>query len=88
VIPEREQAIRHALQHATANDIVLIAGKGHETYQEIGDQRFPFSDRALALQITEERDKDKNGGRADRIWAETMLLAARLPTRHGLKNSD
>lgn len=88
VIPKREQAIRHALQHATANDIVLIAGKGHEEYQEIGEQRFPFSDRALALQITEERDKDKNGGRADRIWAETMLLAARLPTRHGLKNYD
>ncbi|MEK8020396.1 MAG: UDP-N-acetylmuramoyl-L-alanyl-D-glutamate--2,6-diaminopimelate ligase [Candidatus Parabeggiatoa sp.] len=51
VIPEREDAIRHALQHASVNDIVLIAGKGHEDYQEIGDQRFPFSDRALALRL-------------------------------------
>jgi UDP-N-acetylmuramoyl-L-alanyl-D-glutamate--2,6-diaminopimelate ligase len=54
VIPEREKAIRYALEEAGTNDIVLIAGKGHEDYQEIGDVRFPFSDRALALQITEE----------------------------------
>jgi UDP-N-acetylmuramyl tripeptide synthase len=32
------------IQSAKSNDIVLIAGKGHETYQEIGHTRFPFSD--------------------------------------------
>lgn len=47
--PDRAQAIRHVLQHqAEPNDVVLIAGKGHETYQEIAGQRLPFSDRSHA----------------------------------------
>jgi UDP-N-acetylmuramoyl-L-alanyl-D-glutamate--2,6-diaminopimelate ligase len=41
---DRRRAISHAIQSAKSNDIVLIAGKGHETYQEIGHTRFPFSD--------------------------------------------
>ncbi|MES2563539.1 MAG: UDP-N-acetylmuramoyl-L-alanyl-D-glutamate--2,6-diaminopimelate ligase [Pseudomonadota bacterium] len=53
VIEERAQAIHMALAHARAADIVLIAGKGHEQYQEIAGVRHPFSDavvvrRALA----------------------------------------
>lgn len=44
VIADRRQAIHHALRQATANDIVLIAGKGHETYQEIAGVRHPYSD--------------------------------------------
>lgn len=51
VIANREQAIRHAIQHATTQDVVLIAGKGHEDYQLIGDQRLPFSDRALVATL-------------------------------------
>jgi len=51
VIPDREQAIRYALQQAKMGDIVLIAGKGHEDYQEIGDQRYPFSDRTLVATL-------------------------------------
>jgi UDP-N-acetylmuramoyl-L-alanyl-D-glutamate--2,6-diaminopimelate ligase len=47
VIPARKQAIYYALQNAKVGDIILIAGKGHEDYQEIGDQRLPFSDRDL-----------------------------------------
>lgn len=46
---DRRRAIEHALSCAQANDIVLIAGKGHETYQIIGDKREPFSD-ALEVQ--------------------------------------
>jgi len=42
---DRAQAIRHAINGATAGDVVLIAGKGHEDYQIIGDQQLPFSDR-------------------------------------------
>jgi len=49
VIPDRQQAIRYALQNATVGDVVLIAGKGHEDYQQIGDQRLPFSDRDLMV---------------------------------------
>jgi UDP-N-acetylmuramoyl-L-alanyl-D-glutamate--2,6-diaminopimelate ligase len=41
---DRERAIRYAIAHADAQDVVVIAGKGHETYQQIGDTRLPFSD--------------------------------------------
>lgn len=41
---DRKAAIHRALSLAQPNDIVLIAGKGHETYQEIAGRRFPFSD--------------------------------------------
>jgi len=49
----REDAIRQALQSAGPGDIVLIAGKGHETYQIIGRETFPFDDRAVARGILE-----------------------------------
>lgn len=45
---DREQAIAWALRNAKANDIVLIAGKGHEDYQIIGDQKTYFSDVKVA----------------------------------------
>lgn len=43
-ITDRKQAIRTACQMAGPNDIILIAGKGHETYQEIKGERFDFDD--------------------------------------------
>jgi len=48
VIEDREAAITHAIDAAGADDIVLIAGKGHEDYQIIGKQRRPFSDYNIA----------------------------------------
>ena len=47
VIHDRRAAIETALAQAGPDDIVLIAGKGHEDYQIIGDQRRPFSDQAV-----------------------------------------
>jgi UDP-N-acetylmuramoyl-L-alanyl-D-glutamate--2,6-diaminopimelate ligase len=44
VITDRRQAIKTACRLANANDIVLVAGKGHEKYQEINGERFPFDD--------------------------------------------
>lgn len=44
-IESRAEAIDYALSNAAANDVVVIAGKGHEDYQLIGDQRLDFSDR-------------------------------------------
>lgn len=44
IVADRAEAIRTALAEAGARDVVLIAGKGHETYQEIGGRRRPFSD--------------------------------------------
>jgi UDP-N-acetylmuramoyl-L-alanyl-D-glutamate--2,6-diaminopimelate ligase len=54
---ERRSAIRAAITQAQAHDIVLIAGKGHETYQLIGDQRLDFSDRDMALACLQERGR-------------------------------
>jgi UDP-N-acetylmuramoyl-L-alanyl-D-glutamate--2,6-diaminopimelate ligase len=45
--PDRKEAIKRAVLMAEKNDIVLIAGKGHEKYQEIGGRRFPFNDREV-----------------------------------------
>jgi UDP-N-acetylmuramoyl-L-alanyl-D-glutamate--2,6-diaminopimelate ligase len=48
VIPDRKEAITHAVKHASEGDVILIAGKGHETYQIIGSQIFDFDDRLVA----------------------------------------
>jgi hypothetical protein len=48
VEPDRRVAIRRALDAAKPGDIVVIAGKGHETYQEIAGQRLPFDDAGEA----------------------------------------
>lgn len=53
VISDRAAAIERALKDARAGDVVLIAGKGHEDYQQVADQRLPFSDRASALNCLE-----------------------------------
>lgn len=53
VIPNRALAIKTAIQNAAAGDVVLVAGKGHEDYQQIGDLKHPFNDAdevAAALQ--------------------------------------
>jgi UDP-N-acetylmuramoyl-L-alanyl-D-glutamate--2,6-diaminopimelate ligase len=44
VIHDRAEAIQSTIRSATPNDVVLIAGKGHEAYQEIAGQKYPFSD--------------------------------------------
>src|SRR5699024_12214097 len=43
---DRAEAIAAAIHNASAKDVVLIAGKGHEQEQIIGTERFPFSDRS------------------------------------------
>jgi UDP-N-acetylmuramoyl-L-alanyl-D-glutamate--2,6-diaminopimelate ligase len=48
MLPDRRQAIRKAIGMASEKDIVLIAGKGHETYQIIGNRTLPFDDRKVA----------------------------------------
>ncbi len=48
VMTDRREAIRYAILTAQPGDMVLIAGKGHETYQWVGENRWPFSDMAEA----------------------------------------
>ncbi len=48
VLEDRAAAIGHAIRQARPNDVVLIAGKGHETYQEINGVKLPFSDIEVA----------------------------------------
>ncbi len=48
VVPDRRTAITIAVEKAETGDILLIAGKGHEDYQEIGGVRHKFSDREVA----------------------------------------
>jgi UDP-N-acetylmuramyl-tripeptide synthetase len=55
VIEDRRVAIRDALRRADANDVVLIAGKGHEAYQEIKGVKQPFSDLVEARAALEQR---------------------------------
>jgi UDP-N-acetylmuramoyl-L-alanyl-D-glutamate--2,6-diaminopimelate ligase len=55
VIPDRREAIKKAIALAGPQDIVLITGKGHEDYQIIGEERFPFDDRAEARKALTQR---------------------------------
>lgn len=52
--PDRASAIRTAIAAAAPGDVVLIAGKGHETTQTIGDDVLPFDDRLVARSVLEE----------------------------------
>ncbi|MCM3652748.1 UDP-N-acetylmuramoyl-L-alanyl-D-glutamate--2,6-diaminopimelate ligase [Metabacillus litoralis] len=49
-IPDRKDAIFYAVKNATKGDVILIAGKGHETYQLIGNEVLDFDDKAVALE--------------------------------------
>lgn len=54
---DREVAIQRAIEAAGKDDVVLIAGKGHEDYQEVAGKRLPFSDREVARQCLEQRQE-------------------------------
>ncbi len=49
--PDRATAIRRSIEQARAGDLVLLAGKGHETYQILQDRTIPFDDRAVARDV-------------------------------------
>lgn len=56
-ITNRKQAIKTACQMAKSNDIILIAGKGHETYQEIDGERFDFDDYKIVSEYLKQLNR-------------------------------
>lgn len=56
-ITNRKQAIKTACQMAKPNDIILIAGKGHENYQEINGERFDFDDFEIVQELLKQLEK-------------------------------
>ncbi|MBI3399356.1 MAG: UDP-N-acetylmuramoyl-L-alanyl-D-glutamate--2,6-diaminopimelate ligase [Deltaproteobacteria bacterium] len=62
VIPDRHEAIKVAVSMATPQDIILVAGKGHEDYQIIGDHKIPFDDMQEIKKAMEERYAIKAAG--------------------------
>ncbi len=61
---DRAQAIADATQQAMVHDVVLVAGKGHEAYQETAGQRLPFSDRAEVQRALQARSVNPQGVQA------------------------
>jgi len=62
VEPDRARAIEKIIAESANSDVVLIAGKGHETYQEIAGKRSHFSDEAHARAALAEREKAGRAG--------------------------
>ena len=53
-IKDRKEAIAYAIHHGQPGDIVILAGKGHEDYQEIKGKKYPMDERVLIREILEE----------------------------------
>ena len=53
-VPDRKEAIRYAILNAEDEDVIVLAGKGHEDYQEICGVKYPMDERVLIREIIEE----------------------------------
>ena len=58
VIVDRTEAIKEAIKMATKRDIVILAGKGHEPYQEINGEKHPFDERVIVRDIIDELENE------------------------------
>lgn len=59
VIENRREAIRYAMQMGQPGDVIVLAGKGHETYQDIGGQKHPFDEKVVVREILAEMDEGR-----------------------------
>jgi UDP-N-acetylmuramoyl-L-alanyl-D-glutamate--2,6-diaminopimelate ligase len=57
-IVDRRAAIAHALEVARPSDLILLAGKGHETYQVIGTRKLPFDERTIVQELIGSREPE------------------------------
>ena len=51
VIPDRREAIKYAIEHAEKDDVIILAGKGHETYQIVGKTKFHMDEREIVAEV-------------------------------------
>ena len=58
-IENRKEAIKEAIEMANKKDLIVLAGKGHEPYQEINGVKHPFDERVIVREIIEECENDK-----------------------------
>lgn len=57
-IENRRAAIKYAIDNAQSEDIIVLAGKGHETYQEIGNVKYPFDEKKVVKELLYEVTKE------------------------------
>ena len=53
-ICDRKEAIRYSIEHGRPGDVIVLAGKGHETYQEIKGVKYDMDERVLIKEVLEE----------------------------------
>ena len=58
-IENRREAIKEAIKMANKRDLILLAGKGHEPYQEINGVKHPFDERIIVKELIEECEKNE-----------------------------
>lgn len=58
-ICDRKEAIRYAIAHGQKGDIIVLAGKGHEDYQEIKGVKYPMDERVLIQEVLNEQNQGK-----------------------------
>ncbi|WP_130836598.1 UDP-N-acetylmuramoyl-L-alanyl-D-glutamate--2,6-diaminopimelate ligase [Lachnoclostridium sp. Marseille-P6806] len=57
-IPDRREAIRYVIEHGEPGDIIVLAGKGHEDYQEIRGVKYPMDEREIIAEILKEKPEE------------------------------
>ena len=57
VVEDRREAIRYAIVNAQPGDVILLAGKGHEDYQEIKGVHYPFDEKVVVGEILDELER-------------------------------
>lgn len=62
-IPDREEAIRQAVDRLQPNDFLVLAGKGHERYQLIGTEKCPFCEKEILLSYAQKKEAESNAFR-------------------------
>ena len=68
-IIDRKEAIRYAIMHAKEGDVIVLAGKGHEDYQEIKGKKYHMDERDLIREVLEEEDVSQICGYNNRYFA-------------------